>query len=112
MKKVRAIVRLMSTPISWAASRSWAVERIARPSRVRLTNSWSAIISPTDTEITKMLTTPMLTVPIWILAVGGITCGVLMGDGPNRIWMTFWRMNETPIAVISGASLGALRSGR
>ena len=24
----------------------------------------------------------------------------------------FWRMNETPIAVISGASRGALRSGR
>ena len=31
-----AIVWLMSTPISSAASRSWAVERIARPSRVRL----------------------------------------------------------------------------
>ena len=25
---------------------------------------------------------------------------------------TFWRMNETPIAVISGARRGALRSGR
>ena len=112
MKNVRAIVRLMSTPISCAASRSCAVDRIARPRRVRLTNSWSAIIRDTDTVITKMLTSPMLTSPIWILAVGGITCGVLIGDGPYRIWMKFWRMNETPIAVISGASRGALRSGR
>ena len=28
------------------------------------------------------------------------------------IWMTFWRMNDTPIAVIRGASRGALRRGR
>ena len=38
MKKVTAMVVLMLTPISCAASRSWAVERIARPIRVRLTN--------------------------------------------------------------------------
>ena len=31
---------------------------------------------------------------------------------PSQIWTTFWRMNETPIAVISGASRGAFRSGR
>ena len=30
----------------------------------------------------------------------------------DQIWTTFWRMNETPIAVISGASRGACRSGR
>ena len=44
MKNVRAIVRLMFTPISWAASRSIAVERIARPVLVRGMNSCSAII--------------------------------------------------------------------
>ena len=60
MKKVIAIVWLMSTPISSAASRSWAVERIARPSRVRPTNSCSAIISATAMTIMKMLIAPML----------------------------------------------------
>ena len=45
MKNVIAIVRLMFTPMSAAASRSAAVERIARPIRVRPMNSWSAIMS-------------------------------------------------------------------
>ena len=34
------------------------------------------------------------------------------GAGPFQRRPTFWRMNETPIAVISGANLGAPRSGR
>ena len=54
MKNVIAIVRLMSTPISCAASRSWAVDRIACPSRVRQTNSCSATISTSATTIMKM----------------------------------------------------------
>ena len=56
MKNVIAIVRLMSTPMSWAASRSIAVERIARPMRVRLTNSCSAIIRTSATTIMNRLT--------------------------------------------------------
>ena len=71
MKKVIAIVRLMSTPISWAASRSIAVERIARPIRVRLTKSWRATMSDTDTTMAKMLTTPTLTPATSTRAVGG-----------------------------------------
>ena len=82
MRKVRAIVRLMSTPMSAAASRSCAVERIARPSRVRLTNSCSATIRTTETTMTKMLIQPMLTPPISTRAVGGMTWGTLTGDGP------------------------------
>ena len=60
-RKVMAIVRLMSTPISAAASRSEAVERIARPVLVRDTKSWRPIISTTAMTITKMLIQPMLT---------------------------------------------------
>ena len=37
---------------------------------------------------------------------------VRSGTGRRASWTTFWRMNETPIAVISGARRGALRSGR
>ena len=38
--------------------------------------------------------------------------GVDCGDAPQMIWTMFWRMNETPMAVIRGASRGAFRSGR
>ena len=111
MKNVIAIVWLMSTPISSAASRSWAVERIARPSRVRLTNSWSAIISTTATTTMKMFRTPMLPPRRSSLTRGKIW-GTLRGDDEKIAWMMFWRMNDTPIAVISGARRGAWRSGR
>ena len=33
-------------------------------------------------------------------------------EPPRQSRPTFWRMNEKPTAVISGASFGALRSGR
>ena len=36
----------------------------------------------TDTAITNTLIAPMLRSPIWIRALGGMTCGVLTGDGP------------------------------
>ena len=34
------------------------------------------------------------------------------GEGPNSDWMMFSRMNDTPIAVMSGARRGAWRRGR
>ncbi len=37
--------------------------------------------------------------------------GIATGAEPFQIRATFWRMNETPIAVISGTSRGARRSG-
>ena len=77
-----AIVRLMSTPISAAASRSEAVERIARPILVRDTKSCRPIISTIGVAMMKMLIQPMLTPAISTRAVGGMTCGVLIGDGP------------------------------
>ena len=59
-----------------------AVDRIARPSRVRFTNSCRATMRLTDTAITNTLIAPMLRSPIWIRAFGGMTCGVLTGEGP------------------------------
>lgn len=52
MKNVAAIVRLMSIPISCAASRSCAVARIAFPSFVRSTNKLSATMSTTAIAVT------------------------------------------------------------
>ena len=66
----------------------------------------------TETTITNTLITPMLTPAMSIRSVGGMTCGTLTGDGPYMIWMMFWRMNDTPMAVRSGARRGAFRSGR
>src|SRR2546423_692259 len=107
MKKVNAIVLLMSTPMSWAASRSIAVDRIARPRVVLVTNICRAAIKPSARMITNRL--------IWRIAIGPKVRAVL-----GRIWgivtiellivtkMMFWRMKLTPIAVISGARRGGL----
>jgi len=54
MKNVAAIVRLMSIPMSPAASRSWAVARIAFPSFERSTNRLSENISVSAITITAM----------------------------------------------------------
>ena len=54
MKKVAAIVRLMSMPISSVASWSCAVARMAFPSVERLTKIESTIIRTTAITITKM----------------------------------------------------------
>ena len=82
MKNVIAIVRLMSTPMSWAAWRSCAVERIARPILVRLTNSWRATIRMSAVAMTNRFTQPTLTPRMSTRAFGSMTCGVLIGDGP------------------------------
>ena len=48
----------------------------------------------------------MKTVAPWL-----IRSGTLIGEPPRHTSPTFCRMNENPTAVISGASLGAPRSG-
>ena len=50
--------------------------------------------------------------PIGICQLSGKIWGAARSPEPARTRATFWRMNETPIAVISGASRGAFRSGR
>ena len=42
----------------------------------------------------------------------GSTFGMVTYSGPFHASATSWRMNDIPIAVISGASRGALRNGR
>jgi hypothetical protein len=111
IRKVIAMVRLMLTPISAAASRSAAVERIARPSRVRPMNSCSENMSTTATLMMKMLSTGMLALPTWITQLSGKILGELVWKGPYTSCTRFCRMNDTPMAVISGARRGAFRSG-
>ena len=70
MKKVAAIVRLMSIPISSVASWSWAVARMAFPSVDRLTKSASTIMRIAATTMTKMSFTPIVAPPITMPFVG------------------------------------------
>ena len=56
-----------------------------------------------------MISTPPMTK---ISFCDRIRSGMPSCEPPSHSRPTFWRMNENPTAVISGASLGALRSGR
>ena len=60
----------------------------------------------------KIDRTEMEAWPIWICQSSGKTCGAERSPEPARIRATFCRMNDTPMAVIRGASRGAFRSGR
>ena len=77
-----AIVRLMLTPMRDAASRSAAVARIARPSRVRPMNSCSAVIMPMATTKMKMLRTGTVASPTWMVQVSGKILGEFVWYGP------------------------------
>ena len=50
--------------------------------------------------------------PNGICQSSGKICGADRSPEPASVRATFWRMNDTPMAVISGARRGALRSGR
>ena len=43
--------------------------------------------------------------PNWTCQNSGKTCGAARSPDPAMTSAAFWRMNETPIAVIRGASL-------
>ena len=104
-------MELMFTPRICAASRSMAVERIARPSRVRPMNSSSATIRISASTITNRLMSRIVSGPISIAGLG-MTCGDVTSELLIPTNTRFWRMKLTPIAVIRGASRGALRNGR
>ena len=114
-RNVSEIVVSTLMPISRAASGSCAVARIALPRRLRVMNGVSRKTSGTVTATAS-------TSPRWI---GDAADGeerrcdwwIRSGDRlpasePSHRRPTFCRMNEKPTAVISGASFGALRSGR
>ena len=60
----------------------------------------------------KIDRTETLAPPNGICHDSGKICGAARSPEPARVRATFCRMNDTPIAVISGASRGAWRSGR
>jgi hypothetical protein len=113
IRNVSEIVVSTLMPMSRAASGSWAVARIARPRRLWLmkvvsssTRGMVAAIASTSPRAIEM--PPMLNSSFW----ASIRSGIPSGEPPIQRMPTFWRMKLKPIAVISGASLGALRNGR
>ena len=112
-RKVTEIVVSTLMPISRAASGSCAVARMALPIRLLEMKVTSAITSGAVTATARMSprvisTPPMVKTSCW----EWIRSGTLCWPPPYQSRPTFWRMNENPTAVISGASLGAPRNGR
>ena len=111
-RKVIEIVVLTLMPISRAASGSCAVARIALPRRLRLMNvvsrKTSGIVTAAASTSPLLITTPPTVMRSldWL-----IRSGTEDWEEPSQRMPTFCRMKDIPIAVISGASLGALRSG-
>ena len=112
MKNVAAMVRLMLTPISWAASRSWAVARIALPSLELLTKVVSTITSTIASAMTIRSLAPIDAEPPREIRPDGSRSGKCTLLAPCHIYIRPSRMNDMPTAVISVANRGALRSGR
>ena len=99
--------------MSLAASGSWAVARIALPARVEPMNqvvaNTSGIITAKATRYPRKIGTPPMVNTARCAPMRSATdCGL----PPRQSRPTFCRMKENPTAVISGASLGAFRSGR
>ena len=111
MTNVAAITRFTSTPISRATCGFCAVARIAVPSRVRYTSSASpAIMAKHRPRMASC--TPVMVAPNTVKVVSGMICGNAITFRLQTSIARCCRMIETPIAVISGARRGALRSGR
>ena len=109
---VTAITRSTGMPISAAAGASTETARIARPKRVRIT-----ITSQPDHQHQRRAEHDQLDVRHRDRADAEHLArrderGKNFGSAPNTSWPPFWSRSETPIAVISAASRGALRSGR
>ena len=60
----------------------------------------------------KMLMYGTVASAMLTLNSGAMSWGVLTDAGPKMMSARFWRMKDTPIAVMRGATRGALRSGR
>ena len=113
MKNVTEMVRLMLIPQRSAAWRSCAVERIALPARVPRTNAPKANIRTMAVPTMKMSFTPTLTPPtLKACPLIQLALCVVTLSGPNLTSMKPSRRNETPTAVINGATRGASRSRR
>ena len=113
IRKVSEIVVSTLMPISRAASGSCAVARIALPSRLRPMNVVIAISSGIVRKIARrsplVTSMPPITNSSFCERIRSVMPSC---EPPSHSRPTFWRMKEKPTAVISGASLGALRNGR
>ena len=69
----------------------------------------SGMVTPTASTSPLVISTPPIVNSSFCES---IRSGMPSCEPPSHSRPTFWRMNEKPTAVISGASLGALRSGR
>ena len=112
-KKVTRITRSTSMPMKVAASRSWAVARMALPNRVRKTKASRATISATAATNSASPVSGVTT-----LATRRTVCGTRAllgtstGAGLTHTWTALSRKSETPIAVMRGARRLAFLSGR
>ncbi len=104
-------MRFTSTPIRPAICGFCAVARIAVPSFVRYTSVARPAISRTHMTMIVICTLVIVAPPTWYISVLTI-CGYARGLRLQIIIAKCCRMIEMPIAVMSGASRGAPRSGR
>jgi hypothetical protein len=109
---VPAITRSTGTPISAAACASTDTARIARPKRVRITTSSSPTISTIAVPNTNSWMFDTASVPDAHRFARGHERREELRVGAEQQLPPFSSRSEMPIAVISDASRGAVRSGR
>ena len=105
----------MLMPISPATCWFCDVARIAMPSLVLYTSSSSPAIIATDATMIAICTLVMvapLALSVMCYGTTVMICGNAIGLRLQMIIARCCRMIDTPMAVISGASRGARRSGR
>ena len=111
-RKVNEIVRSTSMPISAAASRSCAVARIAFPCASAYDQASASRSGNVIEQRRSACSTRRRSADVKIARAGGQSGASTVVRRRPEASPTFWRMNDIPIAVISGASRGALRSRR
>ncbi len=112
MAKVMTMTRSTLMPIMAATSLFSLTARMARPVRVRSTKRNSATMRATAATVTTALPTGTLTPKMlyepWKTEKVGYACT----PAPYRPRKVYCRKRDAPMAVMSGTSRGALRSGR
>ena len=71
--------------------------------------SSSGIVTPTASRSPSVIGTPKIVTSVCCALIRSATPSC---EPPSHSRPTFCRMNDMPTAVISGASLGAIRNGR
>ncbi len=74
-----------------------------------VSSSTSGIVVATESTSPWLTSTPPIVKRFFC---GSTSSGTPSCEPPIQRMPTFWRMNDMPTAVISGASFGAVRNGR